>query len=77
MKLLIEGMHIVILMWINIQSQGVSKNVCGKFSQLVRILRSILVSTSVYDLSNVNSLLIYTHEFAVDYYLTGHILPAA
>lgn len=47
------------------------------FQKLVRILKSILVSMSVYDLPNVNSLLKYTHEFAVDYYLTGHFLPAA
>lgn len=35
------------------------------------------MSMLVYDLPNVNSLLKYTHEFSVDYYLTGHILPAA
>ena len=35
------------------------------------------MSMLVYDLLNVNSLLKYTHELAVDYYLTRHIFPAA
>lgn len=61
---------------INTQSQGVSKNVCEKGSKLVRIPESIM-SLWVYDLPNVNSLLKYTCELGVDYYSTGHILPAA
>lgn len=35
------------------------------------------MSLWVYDLPNVNSLLKYTCELGVDYYSTGHILPAA
>ena len=64
-------------MWINIQCQDVSENVCNKCSKLVRILKLILMSMLVYDLPNVNSFLKYSGELAVDYYLTGHILPAA
>lgn len=37
----------------------------------------MLISTLVYDQPNVNSFLKYTGELAVDYYLTGHILPTA
>ena len=37
----------------------------------------MLISTLVYDQPNVNSFLKDTGEVAVDYYLTGHILPAA
>lgn len=57
--------------------KGVSKNVCDRYLKLIQILESIRMSMWVYDLPNVNSLLKYTCELAVDYYSTGHILPAA
>lgn len=41
-------------------------------STWIRRLESILMH-----LQNVDSFLRYTCELAVDYYLTGHILPAA